>query len=117
MEAVEELRNRIRESASRAEKQIDARAAEVAESLRQLEAERQKVDTAKRRLEEERMSMRQVQEAFSQQQEEVEQLRAEVAKLRRSGGLFGCCMNPSITNGEAQIEATDEALRTSLPDE
>ncbi|CAK9002843.1 unnamed protein product [Durusdinium trenchii] len=94
--AVEELKNNIRESARRAEKQIDARAAEVSQSLQQLEAAKRDLEMEKRKLEEERATLVSMEEYFQQQQEEMEALRDEVTKLRRAGGLFGCCMAPSI---------------------
>eukprot|EP00434_Breviolum_minutum_P026033 symbB.v1.2.023012.t1/scaffold2079.1/size90222/5 len=52
--AVKELKDNIRQSARRAEEQIDARVAEVAQSLQQLEMEKRELQKAKRELEEER---------------------------------------------------------------
>mmetsp|Transcript_47740 Transcript_47740/g.76019 ORF Transcript_47740/g.76019 Transcript_47740/m.76019 type:complete len:124 (+) Transcript_47740:43-414(+) len=96
--AVKELKDNIRQSARRAEEQIDARVAEVAQSLQQLEMERRELQKAKRELEDERAQLLQMQDYFNDQQQELEHLKAEVNKSRRAGGLFGCCMAPAIAD-------------------
>eukprot|EP00438_Fugacium_kawagutii_P026747 Skav205693 [mRNA] locus=scaffold2655:183594:183944:- [translate_table: standard] len=96
--AVKELKDNIRQSARRAEEQIDARVAEVAHSLQKLEMEKRELQKAKRELEDERAQLLQMQDYFNDQQQELEMLRTEVNKSRRAGGLFGCCMAPAIAD-------------------
>ncbi|CAE7215847.1 unnamed protein product, partial [Symbiodinium sp. KB8] len=100
--AIDELKNNLRESARRAEKAIDERLAEVSEGLQQLEAERQAVERAKRQLEEDQRRLLLAQTQFDAEQDEVDRMRQELDSLRSRGGLFGCCLQPTISNSHQE---------------